>query len=320
MDSSSYIVATAAIAVPIYVLVSRWAQGGQFRKDDVRIDGKIVIITGANCGIGRETALDLAKRGARVYLACRDVAKADAARTDIIQQTGNVCVFVKKLDLTSFESIRKFVEDFKKCETKLHILINNAGVMAIKNREMTTDGLEMQLGTNHFGHFLLTNLLLDIMKASAPARIINVSSMAHRPRKINRDDLQLEKSYSKWPAYCQSKLANILFTRELAKRLRGTNVTANSLHPGVVRTELSRHLAIVRFAALPLHAFTKTPKSGAQTSIMLAVDPNLEGVTGKYFADCAITKESSAAQCDETAAWLWDVSEKITGVKGDVLD
>lgn len=172
----------------------------------------------------------------------------------------------------------------------------------------------MQIGTNHFGHFLLTNLLLDTMKTSAPARIINVSSVGHKLGKINRTDLLLEKSYAKWPAYFQSKLANILFTRELANRLKGTNVTANSLHPGAVRTELARNLSIMKYAALPLHVVTKTPKSGAQTSIMLAVDPNLDGVTGKYFADCAVTKESKAAQCDETAVWLWEVSERLTGL------
>ncbi|XP_037040300.1 retinol dehydrogenase 12-like [Bradysia coprophila] len=314
MDTKSYVIATAAVAVPVFFLINRWARGGQFNKD-VRIDGKIVIITGANTGIGRETALDLANRGAKVYLACRDLNRADATREDIILKTGNQNVFVKKLDLASLESVRMFVEEFKKCETKLHVLINNAGVMAINNRQTTQDGLEMQIGTNHFGHFLLTNLLLDTIKISAPARIINVSSIVHKCGTINRKDLQSEKSYSKWPAYCQSKLANILFTRELAKRLKDSNVTANSLHPGVVRTELSRNLAILQYAALPLHPFTKSPKSGAQTSIMLAVDPDLKSVTGKYFADCAISKESTAAQCDETATWLWDVSEGVTGIK-----
>lgn len=195
----------------------------------------------------------------------------------------------------------------------MHILINNAGVMAIPNRLTTKDGFELQIGTNHFGHFLLTNLLLDTIKASAPARIINVSSLAHKFGKIHRDDLQLEKgSYTRWVSYGQSKLANILFTRELAKRLNGTNVTVNSLHPGAVATELGRHLGILHYIALPFQALVKTPKSGAQTSIMLAVDPDLEKVTGKYFVDCAIATESKAAQCDETAAWLWEVSERIT--------
>lgn len=186
--------------------------------------------------------------------------------------------------------------------------------MAINNRQLTQDGFEMQIGTNHFGHFLLTNLLLDTIKMSAPARIINVSSVVHKFGTINRIDIQSEQSYSKWPAYCQSKLANVLFTRELAKRLKDFNVTVNSLHPGVVRTELSRNLAILQYSVLPLYPFTKSPKSGAQTSIMLAVDPDLEGVTGKYFADCRINEECAAAQCDETAKWLWEISERVTGL------
>ncbi|XP_031620660.1 retinol dehydrogenase 14-like [Contarinia nasturtii] len=201
---------------------------------------------------------------------------------------------------------------FKTCEKKLHILINNAGVMAIQERQTTVDGLEIQIGTNHFGHFLLTNLLLDLLKSSAPARIINVSSFAHKFGKINRDDIQSEKSYSRMAAYGQSKLANILFTLELSKRLKGTKVTCNSLHPGAVQTELSRHFGILNYLLLPFQNLIKTPISGAQTSIMLAVDPALEEVDGQYFADCAIAPVSKAAQCEETAAWLWSTSENIT--------
>lgn len=295
--------------------ITTWAQGGQFKKEDIRIDGRVVIVTGANTGIGRETALDLATRGAKVYLACRDLSKAEATKQDIVQQSGNVNVFVMSLDLSSLESVRKFVTEYQQRETKLHILINNAGVMAIEGRQTTKDGLEMQIGTNHFGHFLLTMLLLDTIKASAPARIINVSSSAHKFGEINRKDLQSEKCYSKWSAYCQSKLANVLFTRELSNRLTGTNVTANSLHPGAVRTDLQRNWTMLQYVVSVFKPLFKTPKSGAQTSIMLAVDPDLECVTGKYFADCAVDKESKAAQCDETAAWLWDVSERVTGLK-----
>lgn len=187
--------------------------------------------------------------------------------------------------------------------------------MAVGNRQTTGDNLELQMGTNHFGHFLLTNLLLDTIKASAPARIINVSSIGHKfAGKLNRNDLQSEKSYSKWPAYFQSKLANVLFTRELAKRLEGTGITVNSLHPGAVATELARHLTVISYLMTPFRMFYKSPKSGAQTSIMLAVDPTLADVTGRYFADCAIASESKAAQSDEDAAWLWEQSEKITSL------
>lgn len=207
------------------------------------------------------------------------------------------------------------VHRFKKEENQLHILINNAGVMAIP-RTTTVDGLEMQIGTNHFGHFLLTNLLLDTLKASAPSRIINVSSLAHKIGKINRDDINLEKSYEKWSAYGQSKLANILFTRELAKRLADTGVTANSLHPGSVSTELQRHITVLNLIMAPFKFLFKTPKAGAQTSIALAVDPDLKNVTGKYFADCKVASETKAAQSDETAKWLWTKSEEITGLAG----
>lgn len=187
--------------------------------------------------------------------------------------------------------------------------------MAIDGRQTTSDNLEMQIGVNHFGHFLLTNLLLDVLKASAPARIITVSSLGHKGGKLNRNDLQAEKSYSKWQAYMQSKLANILFTRELAKRLKGTGVTANSLHPGAVTTELGRHLTILSYVMGLFRIFYKTPQSGAQTTIMLAVDPDVADVTGRYFVDCAVAEESKAAKSDEDAAWLWEISEQITSKK-----
>lgn len=183
--------------------------------------------------------------------------------------------------------------------------------MALSERQTTKDGLEMQMGINHFGHFYLTKLLLDMMKGSAPARIVIVSSIAHLFGTIRRDNLQSEKYYSKWDAYYQSKLANVLFTRELAKRLNGTDVTANSLHPGVVQTELLSSLTWVDRLLIPPPIFMKTPKSGAQTSIMLAVDPNLANVTGKYFADCAIASESWEARSNELATWLWDESDRV---------
>jgi len=183
-------------------------------------------------------------------------------------------------------------------------------------RTTTADGLELQIGTNHFGHFLLTNLLLDTLQASAPSRIINVSSLGHKIGKIQRDDINCEKSYNKWTAYGNSKLANILFTRELAKRLAGTGVTTNSLHPGSVTTELQRHIGVLNAITYPFRFLFKTPKSGAQTQIALAVDPDLEKVTGKYFADCKVSSESKAAQCDDTAKWLWTKSEEITGLIG----
>lgn len=199
-------------------------------------------------------------------------------------------------------------------QNRLDILINNAGVMA-SPRMLTKDGYEMQLGVNHMGHFLLTNLLLDALKASAPSRIVVLSSLAHKWGQINRDDLNSEKSYNKYKAYNQSKLANVLFVRELAKRLEGTQVTANAVHPGVVKTELGRHLIHnkVRQIINPfVHYFFKTPTSGAQTTLAVALDPSLEKVSGKYFSDCKVKKEGLTARDDEMAKWLWEESEKWT--------
>ena len=277
------------------------------------MDGKVVIITGCNTGIGKETALDLARRGASVYMACRDKVKCEEARQEIIKATGNLNVFNRSLDLSSLDSVRRFVAEFLKEEPRLDVLINNAGVMMCP-KMLTKDGFEMQLGTNHLGHFLLTNLLLDTLKKSAPSRIINVSSLAHIGGKLNKEDLNYDKHYVDVMAYCQSKLANVLFTRELAKRLKGTGVTANSLHPGAVNTDLLRHIhPVLRTLARPfLPYFFKSPRSGAQTHIRLAVDPELEEVSGKYFRDCKIVSESKNAQSDEDALWLWDKSVEMT--------
>lgn len=200
-----------------------------------------MIITGANTGIGKQTAIDLAKRGAKIYLACRNFDKCDEARKEIIELTGNKNVFNSELDLSSLESVRKFSNKFLKEENRLDILINNAGIM-ICPKSLTRDGFETQIGVNHMGHFLLTNLLLDLLKKSSPSRIVVLSSLAHVAGYIKKDDLNSEKSYNRILAYGQSKLANILFTRHLAKKLNGTGVTVYCLHPGSVNTDLMRHV------------------------------------------------------------------------------
>lgn len=197
-------------------------------------------------------------------------------------------------------------------EAQLHILVNNAGVGSCP-KALTKDGFEMQFGTNHLGHFLLTNLLLDLLKNSAPSRIVVVSAMLHKMTDIRKDDLMAEKSYSAFEAYCHSKLANILFAKELAKKLAGTGVTVNSCHPGVVQTELGRHdNKFMQLFIKPLLApFFKTPVEGAQTQIYLALDPDLANVSGKYFSNCKEETPSKAAQSDETAAWLWQKSSDL---------
>ena len=224
-----------------FYLIRKWAAGGVCRSQ-AKLDGKTVIITGANTGIGLETAVDLAKRNARVILACRSVERGETAVVEVRKRSGNDNVVFVQLDLASLDSVRKFSTKVLEEEPQIDILINNAGVMAIPKRTLTQDSFEMQFGTNHLGHFLLTNLLLDRIKQAPSARIVNVSSTAHQRGNMDFDNLNSEKFYSPWVAYGTSKLANILFTRSLAKRLEGTGVTANVLHPGVISTELTRHI------------------------------------------------------------------------------
>ncbi|NWS76945.1 RDH12 dehydrogenase, partial [Crotophaga sulcirostris] len=292
-----------------------------------RLDGKVAVVTGANTGIGKETARELARRG-KVIVACRDTAKAEAAATEIRAETGSEQVIVKKLDLADTKSIREFAEKFLAEEKELHILINNAGVMLCPYSK-TADGFEMHLGVNHLGHFLLTFLLLERLKQSAPARIVNVSSLAHHGGRIRFHDLQGEKSYNRGLAYCHSKLANVLFTRELARRLQGkfvlecflfaigTKVTANALHPGSVHSELVRHSFAMTWLWKIFSFFLKTPWEGAQTSIYCAVAEELDSVTGQYFSDCQPAYVSQRGRDDETARKLWDVSCELLGIQWD---
>ncbi|EDV34517.1 uncharacterized protein Dana_GF20918 [Drosophila ananassae] len=310
------------LLIVIFVAAIMWLlrkciQGPIYRKAN-RIDGKVVIVTGCNTGIGKETALELAKRGARVYMACRDPGRCEATRLEIMKSSQNQQLFNRTLDLGSLQSVRNFVERFKAEETRLDLLINNAGVMACP-RSLTADGFEQQIGVNHLGHFLLTNLLLDRLKQSAPSRIVVVSSAAHLFGRINRDDLMSEKKYGKFfGAYSQSKLANILFTRKLSAMLKDTGVTVNCCHPGVVRTELNRHFAGPNWMKSALQVVSlylfKTPKAGAQTTLKLALDPQLEGSTGGYYSDCIRWPLVPWARSTDTADWLWRESEKLVGL------
>ncbi|KAJ0059705.1 hypothetical protein NL108_011201, partial [Boleophthalmus pectinirostris] len=218
---------------------------------------------------------------ARIIMACRDMERGQSALKEVIESSANENVVCMKLDLSDTKSIKEFADNINKGEEKLNILINNAGVMVCPYGK-TADGFEMQFGVNHLGHFLLTYLLLDLVKKSAPARIINVSSMAHQFGSINLEDINSEKSYDKQKAYSQSKLANVLFTRSLAKRLQDTDVSAYSLHPGVVQTDLWRHLnGPQQFVMKVVSPFTKTSTEGAQTTIYCAVEPSLEN--GGYY-------------------------------------
>lgn len=287
----------------------------------VQLTGKTVIITGANTGIGKETAIDLAKRGARIILACRDTKKGIAAKDDIVRHSGNDNVIVRYLDLASLPSVRNFATLILKSEQRLDILINNAGCIALEKR-LTADGLESQMQTNHFGHFLLTNLLLGLMIKSTPSRIINVSSNVYRWMKtLDLNNLNSELSYNNnslyHGVYYTSKLCQILCTRHLAPLVNSSGVTVNSLCPGVVHTEIFRTTSswFQMLAAFVLPIFFKTAKEGAQTSIYLAVADEVSDVTGEFFRDCKIEKTSRLASDTGLAKKVWELSESFVGLK-----
>uniref|UniRef100_V9L1T7 Cytosolic 5'-nucleotidase 1B n=1 Tax=Callorhinchus milii TaxID=7868 RepID=V9L1T7_CALMI len=279
--------------------------------------GKTVIVTGANSGIGKAAAGELARAGARVILACRDPRAAQEAVADIRRLTPAGELLPRRLDLSSLSSVTSFCQQVLQEETRLDVLINNAGIFQCPYMK-TEDGFEMQFGVNHLGHFLLTNLLLDLLKRSAPSRIVVVSSKLYKYGEINFDDLNSEKNYNKSFSYSRSKLANILFTHELDKRLVGTGVTVNVLHPGIVRTNLGRHINIPMLG-MPLFkmvswAFFKTPLQGAETPLYLATAPEVEQVSGKYFGDCKEEELLPKAKDDAVAKKLWEVSERMVGL------
>ncbi len=278
------------------------------------MQGKTVLITGANSGLGKETAVALARAGATVVFTSRDPQKGEQTAADIRQRSG-ADVALMPLDLASFPSIHALADDFLQRHDSLHVLVNNAGLILTERTE-TEQGFETTFGVNHLGHFLLTQLLLDRVKASAPARIINVASRAHRFARsgLDFDDLQLTNSYGGMQAYGRSKLANIYFTRELARRLEDSGVTVNALHPGGVDTGFA-HDGDVRapFSWLWTLAkpFLRSPEKGAQTSIYLASATEVEGVTGKYFANSKEAQPTFVAQDDEAARRLWTASEEL---------
>ncbi|MDP9238496.1 MAG: SDR family oxidoreductase [Chloroflexota bacterium] len=278
--------------------------------------GKTVMVTGASLGIGKETAAALAGMGARVVIVCRDRARGEAARAEIARQSGNPGVELMLADFSSLAQVRELAAAFKQQHPQLHVLVNNAGAYNA-HRTTTTDGFETTFGVNHLGYFLLTDLLLDVLKASTPARIVNVSSGAHRGGHINFDDLQGEKGYSGRKAYGQSKLANVLFTYELARRLEGTGVTANAVHPGVVRTGFGKNNPGVLGTAFGIfqiigRPFYLSPADGAATSIYLASSPEVEGVTGKYFVKCNAVSSNAESYDTDVVRRLWQVSEELT--------
>ncbi|XP_044739647.1 retinol dehydrogenase 12-like [Chrysoperla carnea] len=292
-------------AVKIYVTVTKGRCTSK-----MKLNGKTVIITGANAGIGKETAIDMAARGARVILACRNLKSAEETKQEIISKTENTNIFIYPIDFESLTSVRKFSQLIHENERRLDILINNAGAFELGNKT-TEDGLHIIMQVNHFGPFLLTNLLLDLLKKSASSRIVNVSSAGHLFASL--DPNNLNKPGAGFKNYANSKLCNILMSNELARKLEGTNVISNSLHPGAVRTSLLRNMQWFKrvFLTLLFWFFYKDPKEGAQTTIHCAVCEKVDGFSGKYFQDCKEHWTSRAAQDKQLSEKVWNASVRL---------
>jgi retinol dehydrogenase 12 len=278
--------------------------------------GKVCLITGATNGIGLETARALAKMGAKVVIVGRNPSKTEGVVAELKAQTGNDHIESILGDLSLMAHVRRIADEFKAKYDRLDVLVNNAGAIFTK-KEMTSEGYEMTFALNHLSYFLLTNLLLDVLIDSAPARIVNVSSDAHRFGGIQFDNLQGEKKYRGMQIYSQSKLMNVLFTKELARRLEGTGVTANVLHPGLVGSGFGLNNSGFLNALFKLvRPFSITSEQGARSSIYLASSPEAANITGRYFNDKAQMVEPAAAANDrENQRRLWEISEQITGVK-----
>lgn len=277
--------------------------------------GRVCIVTGANSGIGKATALGLARLGASVVLACRSMERGERAREEIQEASENKDVRVMKLDLATQASVRVFAAEFHVAYAQLHVLVNNAGIYTNK-RTLTVDGIESTFAVNHLSHVLLTGLLLDRLVAGAPSRIVNVASGAHVAGEMWFDDLNGERRWGAMHAYAQSKLANVLFTYELARRLKGTGVTVNAVHPGAVRSGWGKKDAGLMGLGVRLAApFMLSPERGAETVIYLAASPDVEGVTGRYFFKKRAIPSSPTSYDESVARRLWEVSEALTAEK-----
>ncbi len=281
---------------------------------DKIMKGRRCLITGANSGIGLETAIALAQMGATIIMACRNLDKANVAKETIIAKSGNKEVHILLADFADQESIRTMAKQFYENFDGLEVLVNNAGLIA-QDRMETADGYEYTFAVNHLGYFMTTCLLIDALKAGDQARIVNVSSEAHRVGSINFEDIHGRKEYSNIQAYAQSKLANILFTRSLAKKLKNAGITVNSLHPGVVNTNFAGDSSLwMRGMMLLAKPFMVSPKEGAATSIYLASSPKVAKVSGQYFAKRKPKRPATRATNPKVEEELWKLSESLTGV------
>lgn len=273
---------------------------------------KVCLLTGASSGIGRATALNLADRGVRLLLACRDRERGEAVVAEVRRRTGADRAELLIADLASQGQVRHLAAVVGACSDRLDIVINNAGLVTSR-RELTADGLEKTLAVNHLAPFLLTNLLLNQLSASA--RVVTVASDAHRSGAIRLDDLQGERRWRAYSAYAQSKLANILFTYELSRRLNTSGITVNCLHPGLVGTRIFNNTPWpARLVIAPMSLFFASSAKGAEGVVKLALAPEMEGVTGRYFDRTEEAHSSAASHDVELALRLWDASERLTGL------
>ena len=307
-----------ALAGLLYLVWRRWMIGARCRSV-ASLEGKTAIVTGGNSGIGREVALELSRRGARVIIASRDVSKSRLAAAGIRSETGAE-VLVKQLDLASLESVRQFAAEIERSEPKVHILVNNAGMLPMKKR-VTGDGHEATFQINFLAPLLLTHLLTKKLEESAPSRIVNVSSMGHWYNDLDLTDLDCERRpFSVWPRYGTSKVCQMLWTRELARRLRQRGVSVFSLHPGVVNTDISREQRGYWWYSQTLYGILfsyvfRSARMGAQTAVYCAVEPGLEHESGGYFADCAPGWASAQSKDDKLAAQLCERAEEMLDIK-----
>ncbi len=282
--------------------------------ESVSMAGKVCVITGASSGIGRATARRLAEMGATVVLVCRNKDRGERALEEVKGRSGSESVELLLADFASFDSVRTLAEEFKATHDRLHVLVNNAGVVRLRHTQ-TADGLETTFQVNYLSHFLLTNLLLDLLKKSAPSRVVNVSSAAHFGGHIRLDNLGLERGYGVWKAYSQSKLAQVLFTHALARRLEGTGVTVNCLHPGAVATNMwGSPLGPLSFLGKASRLVLISTEKGAATPVYLASSPEVEGVTGKYFNRGHVRSSSDESNDEELEERLWTASAALAGL------
>jgi len=279
------------------------------------MDGKVVLITGATQGIGRESAVQLAQKGATVVIVGRDKERGLAALAEIRKRSGSDKVELLLADLCSFDDIRRLARDFNARHQRLHVLVNNAGAVH-QTRKLGRDGIEMTFAVNHLAYFLLTHELLDVLKASAPARIVNVASEAHRGMKLDFADLESERRYIPFVAYGRSKLANLMFTYELARRLEGTGVTVNAVHPGVIASGFAKNdPGLFSFLAKLASPFLLSPEKGARMQVHVASAPELASVTGRFFKRMKPVTSSRASRDEAAQRRLWEMSEELVGLK-----